>query len=121
MYLLDAGRLNKRISIYGYTEADSGLGSVRTVLTKKASVWAEMYPVRGTEFLEYYREANQLQYKITIRYRSDITEKDVLVRGDRQFSIQSIIDVNEDHVALEIYCTEKKDRVILSEEEEADE
>ena len=64
------------------------------------------------EFLEYYREANALQYKITIRYRPDLTEKDVLLYGSRQFEINSIININEDNVALEIYCTESKDKVI---------
>lgn len=113
MYSLDAGRLTKRISIYGYTEVVDALGGKKVVLGKKATVWAEMRPQRGTEFLEYYRDANSLQYKVTIRYRAGITEKDVLVRGDRQFEINSIIDINEEHVALEIYCTESKDKVIL--------
>ena len=62
--------------------------------------------------MEYYREANALQYKITIRYRPDLTEKDVLLYGSRQFEINSIININEDNVALEIYCTESKDKVI---------
>lgn len=53
-----------------------------------------------------------MQYKITIRYRPDLTEKDVLLYGSRQFEINSIININEDNVALEIYCTESKDKVI---------
>lgn len=112
MYILDAGRLTKRISVWGYEEKDDGLGARKTVLEKKCSAWAEMKPQRGTEFLEYYRDANQLQYKVTIRYREGITEKDVIVRGSRQFEINSVIDVNEEHVALELYCTEQKDREI---------
>lgn len=112
MYILDPGRLKNRIAIYGYAEEDDGIGGTKTVLEKKCSVWAELHPVRGQEFLEYYRDTNQLNYKITIRYRKDITEKDVIVRGSRQFEINSIIDVNEEHVALEIYCTESKDKVI---------
>lgn len=80
---------------------------------KKTTVWAELKPSRGTEFLEYYKDANALQYKITIRYRQDITEKDILVYNGRQFEINSIININEDNVALEIYCTESKNKVIL--------
>lgn len=114
MYILDAGRLKKRIHIYAYSEDTDSLGQKYVSLKKKATVWAEMKPVRGIEFLEYYKDANELQYKITIRYRKNITEKDVLVRGDRQFEINSIIDIDEEHVALEIYCTESKDKVILS-------
>ena len=114
MYVLDAGRLTKRIEIWEYRDRKTELGNRRAELAKKAEVWADMHPVRGTEFLEYYRDANALQYKITIRYRPGITEKDVLVRGKRQFEINSIINVNEENVALEIYCTETKDKVIAA-------
>lgn len=112
MYYLSAGRLRKKVAIYGYKEIDSPLGGKKVILAPKATVRAEMKPVRGTEYMEYYRDANALQYKITIRYRPDLTEKDVLLYGDRQFEINSIINVNEDNVALEIYCTESKDKVI---------
>lgn len=113
MYGLSAGRLKKKIRIYGYRERDSPLGGEKVSLVKKSEAWAEMKPLRGTEFLEYYKDANALQYKVTIRYRKGITEKDVLVYGRRQFEINSIININEENVALEIYCTERKDRVIL--------
>lgn len=114
MYVLDAGRLTKRVEIWEYQERETEWGKRKVELTKKAEVWADIHPVRGTEFLEYYRDANALQYKITIRYRQGITEKDVLVRGKRQFEINSIINVNEENVALEIYCTETKDKVIAA-------
>jgi SPP1 family predicted phage head-tail adaptor len=113
MYELDAGRLNKRIEIWGYQDVwDDDLGEYVNRLIRKARVWAEIAPSRGYEFLEYYRDTNTLQYKITIRYRKGLTEKDVLVRGDRQFEINSIIDVNFEHQVLEIQCTESKDKVI---------
>lgn len=112
MYSLNAGRLRKKVDIYGYQETDSPLGGEKVILAKKATVRAELKPVRGAEFLEYYRDANALQYKITIRYRPDLTEKDVILYGKRQLEINSIININEDNVALEIYCTEQKDKVI---------
>lgn len=113
MYSLDSGRLNKRIQIWGYQDTEvTALGSSRTKLQKKAEVWAEIHPTRGYEFLEYYQDSNSLQYKVTIRYRPGITEKDVLVRGEHQFEINSIIDIDYQHVALEIYCTEMKDHII---------
>lgn len=112
MYSLDAGRLKKRVTIYGYQSVENPLGGEKVVLGKKAVVRAEMKPVRGTEFLEYYKDANALQYKVTIRYRPGLTEKDVLEHNGRQFEINSIININEENVALEIYCTERKDKVI---------
>lgn len=112
MYSLNTGRLNKRVGIWRYQSIENPLGGDKVVLKKVKTIWAEMKPTRGTEFLEYYKDANALQYKVTIRYRPDMTEKDVLEHNGRQFEINSIININEENVALEIYCTERKDKVI---------
>ena len=108
MYLLDAGRLKKRISIYGYQEVTDDLGQKSTRIVKKASVWAEIKPVRGMEFLEYYRDANELQYKITIRYRDGLTEKDVIVRGKKQYEIKSVAKLDKKEVAYGTAVSELK-------------
>lgn len=110
---INIGRLNKRVSIYRYAETETALGGTRAELKPVATVWAELRPVRGTEFLEYYREANALQYKVTMRWRSDLTEKDVLVFEGRQFEINSIINIMEGRTYMEVYCTESKDTKII--------
>ena len=112
---INPGRLNKRVSIYRYSEMETSLGATKTGLKKTATVWAELRPVRGTEFLEYYREANALQYKITMRWRDGLTEKDVIVYEGRQFEINSIINIMEGNTYMEVYCTESKDRKVLYE------
>ncbi len=113
---INAGRLKKRIEIWRYTEAETELGASHTELAKVRTVWAELRPTRGSEFLEYYREANELQFKVTMRYIPGLTEKDVLVYQGRQFEINSIINILEANTYLEVYCTESKDKTI----EEAD-
>ena len=109
---INPGRLNKRVDFYRYTEVETSLGDTRTELQKATSVWAEIKPVRGTEFLEYYREANQLQFKLTMRWLEGLTEKDVIVYQGRQFEINSIINIMEANAYLEVYCTESKDKTI---------
>ena len=51
MYVLDAGRLKKRISIYGYQEVTDDLGQKSTRIVKKASVFPSevcpQYPGHG--------------------------------------------------------------------------
>ena len=108
---VDPGRLNKRVGIFRYEEFETELGQRRMSLHQVATVWAEVKPVRGTEFLEYYKDSNSLQFKITMRHR-DLTEKDVLVYQGRQFEIDSVIDIMEAGIYLEIYCTELKDKKI---------
>ena len=110
---INPGRLNRRVSIYRYTTIETELGSSKKVLAYDRTVWAELRPTRGTEFLEYYKEANALQFKVTMRYRPDLTEKDVLVYKDRQFEINSVINIMEANIYLEVYCTESKDKKIL--------
>ena len=109
---VNPGRLNKRVKILRYEEYMTELGQKKTRLREVATVWAELRPVRGTEFLEYYKEANALEFKVTMRRRSDLTEKDVLVYKGRQFEINAVINVMEADIYMEIYCTESKDKVL---------
>lgn len=109
---VNPGRLNRKLSIYRYINTQSGMNSRQSKLVKVRTVWAEMKPTRGTEFLEYYKDANALQYKVTMRYIPDLTEKDVLVHNGRQYEINSVINVEEAGIVLEVYCTEAKDRSI---------
>ena len=111
---INPGRFNKRVEVWSYeNQEDDRIGGKKTSLTRKMTVWAELKPTRGTEFLEYYREANELQYKVTMRYpKKPITEKDVLIIGKRQFEINAVVNINESNVYLEIYCTESKDKEI---------
>lgn len=110
---INPGLLNKRLGIYAYRETATELNNTAVRLMRIRTVWAQMKPVRGTEFLEYYRDTNMLQYKIIMRYIPDLTEKCVLVHGDRQYEINSIINVEEMGIYLEVYCSEMKDKKIL--------
>ena len=109
---VNPGRLNKRVKVLRYEDYTTELGQKKTRLHEVATVWAELRPVRGTEFLEYYKEANALEFKVTMRRRSDLTEKDVLVYKGRQFEINAIINVMEADIYMEVYCTESKDKVL---------
>ncbi|MBQ0079688.1 MAG: phage head closure protein [Eubacterium sp.] len=113
---INPGRFNKKVDVYRYTDIETDMGSQRTVLAKAETVWAEVRPTRGTEFLEYYRDANALQFKVTMRYRPGLTEKDVLVYKGRQFEINSVINILEADLYMEVYCTESKDKKVLYEE-----
>lgn len=114
---VNAGRLKKCIEIWRYIENETELGAVRTELKKIRTVYGEIRPTRGVEFLEYYRESNELRVKVTMRYVPELTEKDVLVYKGRQFEINSITNILEENAYLEVYCTESKDKAI---EEAAD-
>ena len=74
---INPGRLKHRVTIMRYQESEDELGNTVNTLAPLKSCWAELRPIRGKEQLEYYKNINDLMYKITIRY-TDVTEKDVV-------------------------------------------
>lgn len=112
---IDPGRLNKRITIMRYEDAPGELGDVVHRLVPYKRMYAEVRPLRGKEYLEYHKDTNSMEYKVTVRYQPGITEKDVIAFGKRQLEIESIININEGDHTLEIHCVEKKGKVIAHE------
>ncbi len=108
---INPGRLKHRITIMRYQEAEDGLGNATQELVPLKSCWAELRLVRGKEQLEYFKNVNDLMYKITIRY-TDVTEKDVVAYNGRQFQINYITNPLEDNYYLELMCTESKDHAV---------
>lgn len=104
---INAGRLRKKICIMRYKNEENQLGGTVVKLEPFKTVYAEIRPLRGKEYLEYYKDNNSLEYKITVRYIPDLSPSDVLKYRGRQFLINSIIDVEEQGYIQEIMCTEQ--------------
>ncbi|MSS91368.1 phage head closure protein [Eisenbergiella tayi] len=104
---INPGRLKKRITIMRYQDTENSLGNLVSQLLPYKTVYAEIRPVRGKEYQEYYKDTNSLEYKITIRFLPDLQPADVLVYHEKQFLINSIINVEEQGYIQEIMCTEK--------------
>jgi SPP1 family predicted phage head-tail adaptor len=72
-----AGELDQRVSFLRETKVDDGMGGNTVTWPPIATVWAKVRPMSGTEREHSDRLNAQANYLIVIRYRSDITEKDV--------------------------------------------
>ena len=107
---LNAGRLRHKVEIWRYQEVETEIGSVRNELCRIKTVYGELKPTRGNEYLEYYKDMHELVYKFTIRYWADLRPTDVLVFRGKQYLINSIINVNELDYIQEVMCTEKLDK-----------
>lgn len=90
-----------------YQDIENSLGNLVAQLLPYKKVYAEIRPLRGKEYQEYYKDTNSLEYKITIRFLPDLLSTDVLLYQGRQFLINSIINVEEQGYIQEIMCTEK--------------
>ncbi len=108
---INPGRMKHRVTIMRYRETEDVLGNIVQELAPLKTCWAELRPVRGKEQLEYFKNVNDLMYKITIRY-TDVTEKDVVVYKNRQFQINYITNPLEENYYLELMCTESKDHAV---------
>lgn len=107
MYVLNAGRLSRKVTFLQYTDTVDEHYRTKQTLKEYATVWAEIKPMRGYEYLEYYREKNKVQTKITCRYRDDITEDMVVSFNGKLHEITAIIDIEDLHTALEIMVQER--------------
>lgn len=73
-----------------------------------ARVWAKVEPVGSRDFAFARSFAATVSHKVTIRYRDDVLPNyRIRYRGERLLKINGIINVGEEFVALELYCTEQ--------------
>ena len=107
MYNLNAGRLRNKVTFMHYVDSVDDYGRDVQVLEEFKTVWAEVRPMRGFEYLEYYREKNKVQTKVTCRYFSEVNEDMVVRFNEKLHEITAIIDVENLHSVLEIMVQER--------------
>ncbi|MBR1844266.1 MAG: phage head closure protein [Lachnospiraceae bacterium] len=113
--MINNGRLRNRVDIYGQKTITTPLGSDKEVYGKLKTVYAEIRPLRGKEYLESVQLEHSVSYKITIRY-TDVNETNYIKYDGRFFDIESVIDVENRHRDIEIMCNEHKGNDIELEE-----
>lgn len=104
---MNPGRLNKRITFTRCMETENEVSELSQELQDFKTVWAEVKPLRGKEYLENKKIQPELIYKFTIRYRKDITPDMQIRFNNRLFNIQDIINPYERNEMLEITAVEK--------------
>ena len=72
------------------------------------TVWASVEPLSGREYFAAHQIAAEVTHRVKVRYRQDITVKMRIKHLDRVLAIESIIDKEERHQTLEIFCREEK-------------
>jgi len=102
------GRMRRRVTIQSPQKTEDGMGGHTISWSDVAEVWAEIEPLRGTEYFYAHQIKNEVSHRVRIRFRSDITEEMRIKLGDRVFNIESILDIEEAHRFLEILCIEEK-------------
>jgi phage head-tail adaptor, putative, SPP1 family len=101
------GKLNKRINIVHYVDAENDIGGTELTPQVFLACWAAIEPARGREYYDAQKIRAETSYKITTRYHKGITEAMAIEYNGHSYSIQNILDSYEAHTSLEMYCIEK--------------
>lgn len=107
---LEAGSLDKHVTIQAESRADDGGGGQEITLSDIGSWWVSVNTTGGREFRAAQQLQPELTHEIKGRFRPDVTAKHRLVyvsnNTTRIFNIHSVIDPMERHEQLVCFCSE---------------
>lgn len=105
---MDAGALDKRVSIMEYGEFENEVGDTELGLKEKRKCWASITSLdKGGEYLENKKLQQRLIYKIIIRYRKDIDQSMFIKYKNTIFNIKDILGKNMNGQYLTLFVEEK--------------
>lgn len=100
---------NKRITINEYTSAPDGFGGNTVTKTQLAGTWAQLVnKVTSVNQRVTSLGLTELHEPLIfrIRYREDVNGRaNSLAYNGQEYTIQSIVDIDQMHRELEIVCT----------------
>lgn len=91
---LKAGSLNRRVSIEVLESTPNGSGGFYSAWVPLMTVWAEVIALRGGEALVQNVQRSTQLFRVTIRWRSDVTSANRLMLDGRAMNIISCEDVD---------------------------
>lgn len=90
---MDAGELDRRITLQRVSETDDGYGTVAGAWNDIATVWAKLMPMSGAERLAALQNQAHANTRFKIRKSSDVEDlnpKDRLLFDDTAYDIASV-------------------------------
>jgi SPP1 family predicted phage head-tail adaptor len=105
---MNPGKLNKRVQIQSptVTHGLSGEASLSWATITNGDRWAAIRPATGRELVVADQVAAELSHVVEVRYVAGVTAKCRVVYGSRTFSVNSVVDEDERHERLWLYCKE---------------
>ncbi len=105
---LDAGALDKRVTIQRGVQADDAAGGagLTTSWLDVASWSVAIDTTGGREFREARQLQPELSHEIKGRFRSDVTAKNRLTFGSHEFVIHAVVNPAMRNEQLVCFCSE---------------
>jgi len=88
------GKYRNRIIIQMAELTSNGYGGYSKTYSTRATIWASVIPLSGNEAVRYKQVYPTVQYKITLRYRADITTDCRIYYRGLYHNIKNIINVD---------------------------
>ena len=101
-----AGKLRHLVDIQEPVETQNAYGEPEVSWSNVATkVWADIQPLRGREFFASRQFNAEVDVRIVMRYRSDVTAKMRVLHGSNEYYIDTPINVGERGRELQLMCT----------------
>lgn len=101
-----AGQYRHRVAIKDKTVTRDSYGGEVITWSTVATVWADIRPIRGREYLEMDQSQADITHRVYLRYRPGIEPTMRLEFESRTFHIESVIRPAERRIGLELICRE---------------
>lgn len=104
--MIEVGKLRERVSIYSQSQTVDAAGSIATTWALVATTWARMEPMGASAIVLASRDDAQRIYRMTIRYRTNITTNSRVVWRTRKFDVEGVMDPTEQRQFLTVTLRE---------------
>lgn len=95
-------QLNKRVTIQERSDGEDAAGQPVDVWSDVATVWASIDAISGREYFASQANQAELQTRIRIRLRDDITPAMRVVHGSTIYNIKAVLPQSRE---LHLMCT----------------
>lgn len=104
---MNPGRLNKRVTLLQLSDIENEYGTISKDLTLVIPhpIWARVEPFSGRDYKEEAKDKTEDLFKITIRYRPNISNDMLIGYKNAVYAIQNIADPAEKHEQLILTCS----------------
>ena len=97
---ISAGSLRDQVQIQAATSSGDGAGGAIKTWSTFATVWAAITPISGGEAFAQGLARNTQFYRVTIRFRSDVSAANRIMWGTLPLNIRSASDPDRRGEAL---------------------
>ncbi len=101
---MNIGNLRTLVTIERRVVSRNDIGDEIETWTRVAGVYADVHPIRGREYLSLREMQSDITTRITTRYMAGIDTTMRFKVGDAAYEIDSVVDIENKHVALECMC-----------------